>query len=120
MMTIDLAEKIRLLSDGVLYDKAINLVNRHHPSKVKVSDTQLHGLQNTVGTGNLREVYLYINNRLKRKTTSKSVKKFYEDLQVSLKALHTLTTEPCDYLLAKEFIQHVVAEYNYQRSLSDA
>ncbi len=120
MMTIDLAEKIRLLSDGELYDMAIDLVNRHHPSKVKVSDTQLNGLQNTLRSGNLKEVYLYIDNRLKRKTTSKSVKKFYKDLQVSLKNLHTLTTEPCDYLLVKEFIPHVVAEYNYQRSLSDA
>ena len=119
-MTIDLAEKTRLWSDDELYDKAIKLVDRHHPSKVKVSDTQLNGLQNAAGTGNLSEVYLYINNRLKRETTAKSVKKFYKDLQVSLKGLHTRTTEPCDCLLAKEFIQHVVVEYNYQRSLSDA
>ena len=117
-ITIEFAQKIRLLSDGELYGRAINLVERHR--RAKVSEAQLKGIQNAVGTGDLNEVFDYINNRLKRQTTPGPVKEFYKDLKVSLRKLPALTTGACDYLLAKEFIQHVVAEYKYQRELSNA
>ena len=117
-ITIELAQKIRLLSDGELYEEAITLAERHR--RAKVSETQLKGIQNAVGTGDLNEVFDYIDNRLERETTHDQVKKFYKDLKVSLKNLPKLTTEACDCLLAKEFIQHVVVEYKYQRELSNA
>ena len=125
-LTIDQVQKICLLSDGNLYDEAVNFIAEHPDyTHSKVSKAQLSGLQNAVGAGDWNEILLYINNRLNRKTTPKAVKRFYGDLKDYLNGdlkgylndLLTLTTEPCAYLLAKEFIQHLVAEYNYRRSV---
>ena len=112
------AERIRLWSDGKLYPAAVNFAGCYDPSVI--SRHQLNGLWSAVGSGELREVFLYIDNRLKRKTISEELRDFYKELKQELKALDTGTTEQCAYLLAKEFIQHLIAECNYQRSLSDA
>lgn len=109
------AQQIRLFSDGIIYDYAIQFVERHKRAKVSVK--QLSGLQNAVGASNWDEIFRYIDNRLSRKTTLEPVKEFYKDLKNQLNELRTLAAEPGAYLLAKEFIQHLVAEYNYQRSL---
>ena len=109
------AQQIRLFSDGIIYNYAINFVAEH--KSAKVSAKQLSGLQNAVGAGNWDEIFHYIDNRLNRKTTFEPVKRFYKALNGTLNELRTLATEPGAYLLAKEFIQHLVAEYNYQRSL---
>lgn len=140
-ITIEKAQKIRLLSDGKLYDKAIDFVNVHPNSKV--SNAQLNGLWNVVGAGDWKEIFCYINNRLARSTPTKELKQFYQDLKNYLNELpHQVEEtqlvvkseemtrnqrrqvrteiEGYAYLLAKEFIQHLIAEYNYQRSLSNA
>ncbi len=140
-VTIEQAQKIRLLSDVELYDKSIEIVAAHLTTKV--SKTQLSGLQNAVGAGDWSEIFRYIDNRLNRNTTSGELKKFYQDLKNYLNELPKrveetqLVVKPEEmgraqrrqvneeigryaHLLAKEFIQHLVAEYNYQRSLSNA
>ena len=111
-------QEILLFSDRVIYDYAIQFAERHRAAKV--SAKQLGGLQNVLGAGSWDEILCYISNRLSRKTTTPPVKKFYEDLKGSLDELYTLAVEPGPYLLAKEFIQHLIVEYNYQRSLSNA
>ena len=138
---IEQAQKIRLLSDGKFYCDAVDLVAKHDPSKV--SSAQLSGLQNAVGAGDWTEIFCYIDNKLGRDTTSDELKKFYQNLKNYLNGLvkqveeTQLVVKPEEmgraqrrqvsaeidryaYLLAKEFIQHLVAECNYQRSLSNA
>lgn len=140
-MTVEQAQKIRLLSDCELYDKAVDFAKTHRDANV--SRTQLSGLRNAVGAGNRDEIYDYLQNRIERSTTSDKLKKFYQNLENYLSELRglvegtQLVVKPQEmgraqrkqvneeinwyaYLLAKEFIQHLVAEYNYQRSLSNA
>lgn len=140
-VTVEQAQKIHLLSDGELYHDAVNFAKEHVNSKV--SETQLRGLQNAVGAGDSAEIFRYIDNRLGRDTTSEGLKKFYDELKNYLKGLPEQVEETqlvvrpekmgraqrrqvneeingYAYFLAKEFIQHLVAEYNYQRSLSNA
>ena len=141
IVTIDQAQKIRLLSDGELYRDAVDLAAKHAHSKI--SSSQLNGLWNAVGASDWSEIFRYIDNRLGRDTTSKELKNFYQHLKNDLNKLKTIVEEtqlvvkPKEigraqrrqvraeidwhaYLLAKEFIQHLVAECNYQRSLSNA
>jgi len=129
------------LSDGELYENAVNFVETYYSPKV--SKAQLSGLQNALGAGDWNEIFRYIDNRLKRSTTAEDLKNFYQALKDSLKSLpskvekagfvvkpeKTTRAEKRQvnkeiyqyaYLLAKEYIQHIVAEYNYQRALSDA
>ena len=140
-VTIEQAQKIRLLSDGELYRDAVDLVAKH--AHLKVSNSQLSGLQNAVGASDWGEIFRYIDNRLDRNTTSEELKNFYQHLKQDLNKLKTIVEETqlvvkpeemgraqrrqvsaeidqYAYLLAKEFIQHLVAECNYQRSLSNA
>ena len=137
-LTIDQAQKIRLLSDGKLYDKAVNFVVEH-PDYIhsKVSKAQLSGLQNAVRAGDWAEIEDYIKNRLNRNTTPDDLKKFYQDLKDYLDELYgqveklfeideglnrtqkTQVKRRYAYLLAKEFIQHLVAETNYQRQIGE-
>lgn len=135
------SQKIRLLSDEVLYHDAVSFAKEHVNSKV--SETQLRGLQNAVGAGDSAETFRYIDNRLERDTTSDELREFYESLKNYLNGLPERVEETqlvvrpekmgrtqrkqvneeikrYTYLLAKEFIQHLVAQYNYQRSLSNA
>ncbi len=134
-VTIDQAQKIRLLSDGKLYDKAVDFVQTH--LGVKVSKTQLSGLLNAVRSGDWSEIFRYIDNRINRKTTSDELKEFYQSLKnylnqklynqieelltINLNHLNrnerTQAKKQYAHFLAKEFIQHLVAEYNYQRSV---
>ena len=141
-MTTEQGQKIRLLSDGELYKNAVDFVKTHYSPK-KVSKAQLNGLQNAVGAGEWHEIFSYINNRLDRNTTPEDLKSFYGALKDSLNSLHSKVQEVqfvvkpekttraeerqvkkkidrYAYLLAKEYIQHLIAEYNYQRTLSDA
>lgn len=137
-VTIEQARKIRLLSDGELYDKAVDFAQTHRG--VNISKTQLSGLQNTIRSGDWSEIFRYIDNRINRKTTSEELKDLYQKLKNYLNTLRErvektqLVVKPKKmtraqkkqvreeikryaYLLAKEFIQHLVAEYNYQRSV---
>ena len=141
IVTIEQAQKIRLLSDGDLYDEAVDFVKTRCGSKVSI--TQLRGLENTVRSDDWVEIFRYIDNRLGRDTTSDKLGEFYESLKNYLNELLAkveetqLVVKPekmgraqrrqmneeirwYAYLLAKEFIQHLVAEYNYQRSLLNA
>ena len=137
-LTIDQAQKIRLLSDGELYDKAVNFVTEHPDyTHSKVSKTQLSGLQNAVGVGDWAEILGYIKNRLNRNTTSDDLEKFYQDLENYLNELYgqvekffrieeglnrtqrTQAKRRYAYLLAKEFIQHLVAETNCQQQIGE-
>ena len=140
-VTTEQVQKICLLSDGELYENAVNFVETYYSPKV--SKSQLSGLQNAVGAGDWNEIFRYIDNRLARSTTTKDLKNFYGTLKDSLNSLRSKvqevqfvvkpeeTTRAQDrqvnkeidqyaYLLAKEYIQHLIAEYNYQRILSDA
>ena len=140
-MTIEQAQKIRLLSDDKLYCDAVDFVTRHDPSVI--SQTQLNGLWNAVGAGDWQEIVRYIDNRLGRDTISDELWELYqalkndlngllkqvEEIQLVVKPERLMGAEKKQvneeirwyaYLLAKEFIQHLVAEYNYQRSLSNA
>ena len=92
-------QQIRLFSDGIIYNYAINFVEAH--KRAKVSAKQLSGLQNAVRAGNWDEVFCYVNNRLNRKTTPKLVKRFYKDLKNQLNELRTLAAEPSAYLLVE-------------------
>ena len=135
-VTIEKEKKIRLLSDEKLYRDAVKLATSHASSKI--SNNQLSGLWNAVGAGDWNEIVEYINNRLERKTTSGELKEFYQDLKNSLDKLKELVEKTglvvkpegmgraqrrqvsveingYAYLLAKEFIQHLIAEYNYQQ-----
>ena len=141
-VTTEQSQKIRLLSDGELYENVADFVTTHYSPK-RVSKAQLSGLQNVVGAGDLNEIFRYINNRLERSTTAEDLKNFYQALKEYLNSLRSNVQEmgfvvkPEDatraqerqvnkeidqyaYLLAKEYIQHIVAEYNYRRTLSDA
>ncbi len=141
-VTTEQAQEICLLSDSELYENAVDFVKTHYRPK-KVSKAQLSGLQNAVGAGNLNEILLYINNRLERRTTSEDLKNFYQALEDYLNSLRSKVQEvryvvkpekttqtqrsrvneeidQYAYLLAKEYIQHLIAEYNYQRTLSNA
>ena len=140
-MTIEQAQKIRLLSDDKLYCDAVDFVTRHDPSVI--SQAQLNGLWNAVGAGDWQEIVRYIDNRLGRDTISDELRELYqalrndlngllkqvEEIQLVVKPERLMGAEKKQvneeirwyaYLLAKEFIQHLVAEYNYQRSLSNA
>ena len=140
-VTIEQAQQIRLLSDGKLYCDAVDLVAKHAHSKI--SNSQLSGLWNAVGASDWSEIFRYIDNRLDRSTTPDELKKFYQNLKDYLNGLPKqveeiqLVVKPKEmgrtqrrqvsveidwyaYLLGKEFIQHLIAEYNYQRSLSNA
>ena len=142
-VTIERAQQIRLLSDGELYRDAVKLATNHVYASSKISNSQLSGLWNAVGASDWGEIFRYIDNRLDRNTTSDELKKFYQNLKDYLNGLPKqvektqLVVKPTEmgraqrrqvsaeidryaYLLAKEFIQHLVAEYNYQRSLSNA
>ena len=135
-VTVEQGRKIRLLSDGELYDKAIDFAKTHQDAEV--SKTQLSGLQNTVGTGDLVEIFRYIDNRLGRDTIYRELQDFYLDLKTYLTSLrekvegielvvrHEKMTRPekrqveseikrFAHILAQEFIQHLVAEYSYRR-----
>lgn len=139
-VTMEKAQRIRLLSDGQLYDEAVELAQKHAASKV--SKAQLRGLQNAVGTGDWQEITNYIKNRIDRSTTSDELKAVYEDLKKYLNNFigkkegvvveNRLVVIPENStrsetrlkdkeirsyacLLAKEFIQHLVAEFNYLR-----
>ena len=141
-VTTEQVQKICLLSDGELYKNAVDFVKTYYSPK-KVSKAQLSGLQNAVGASDLHEIFRYIDNRLARNTTPEDLKSFYGALKDSLNSLRSKvqevqfvvkpeeTTRTQDrevnkeidryaYLLAKEYIQHLIAEYNYQRTLSDA
>ena len=138
-VTMEQAQKIRLLSDRELYRNAVDLAEKHAHASTKISNSQLSGLWNAVGAGKWSEIFSYIDNRLGRDTTSKELKNFYQHLKQDLNKLKTIVEETqlvvkpkemgraqrrqvsaeidgCAYLLAKEFIQHLIAEYNYQRS----
>lgn len=140
-VTTEQVHKICLLSDGELYENAVNFVEIYYSPKV--SKAQLSGLQNTVGAGDWNEIFRYINNRLERSTTAEDLKNFYQALKDSLNSLRSKVEEAefvvkpekttraeagkinkeidqYAYLLGKEYIQHIVAEYNYKRTLSDA
>ena len=135
-VTTEQLQKICLLSDSELYENAVNLVEAHHGTKI--SKAQLSGLQNAIGAGDSNEVFRYINNRLARSTTRAQLKKFYEELRDYLQGLPSKVQEAglvvipenmtrvqsrkvndeinrYAYLLATEYIQHLVAEYDYQR-----
>ena len=137
-MTTEQLQKICLLSDSELYEDAVEFVKSHR--ETKVSETQLSGLQNAIGVCDYNEIFRYINNRLERSTTSTQLKNFYGKLRDYLQLLPSkvedarLVVTPEDmtrvqsrqvreeinlyaYLLATEYIQHLVAEYNYQRNL---
>ena len=134
-MTTEQLQKICLLSDSELYEDAVKFVEPHRGAKV--SKSQLSGLQNAIGAGDSNEIFRYINNRLDRSTTRAQLKKFYEELRDYLQRLprrfqeaglvvkpENMTraqsrqvNEDITYLLAKEYIQHLVAEYDYQRNL---
>ena len=137
-MTTEQLQKICLLSDSELYEDAVEFVKPHR--ETKVSETQLSGLQNAIGAGDYNEIFRYIKNRLERSTTSAQLKNFYEELRDYLQRLPSKVEEarlvviPEDmtraqskqvkeeinfyaYLLATEYIQHLVAEYDYQRNL---
>ena len=141
-VTTEQVQKICLLSDGELYKNAVDFVKTYYSPK-KVSKAQLSGLQNAVGASDLHEIFRYIDNRLARNTTPEDLKSFYGALKDSLNSLRSKVQEvqfvvkPEEttrtqekqvkteidryaYLLAKEYIQHLIAEYNYQRTLSDA
>ena len=135
-MTVEQGRKIHLLSDQELYDKAIDFAKTHQGAKV--SKTQLSGLQNAVGSGELAEVFRYIDNRLGRDTIYEELRDFYLELKTYLTSLRKevegiqLVVRPektkraekrqveseidrFAHILAQEFIQHLIAEYNYQR-----
>lgn len=141
VVTTEQVHKICLLSDGELYENAVNFVEIYYSPKV--SKAQLSGLQNTFGTGDWNEIFRYIDNRLDRSTTAEDLKNFYQALKDSLNSLRSKVEEAqfvvkpekttraeerkvnkeidqYAYLLGKEYIQHIVAEYNYKRTLSDA
>ena len=141
-VTTEHVQKICLLSDGELYENAVNFAKTHYSPK-KVSKSQLNGLQNAVGAGDWNEIFRYIDNRLARDTTATDLKNFYQALRDDLNSLRNKVQEvqfvvkPEEttraqerqvnkeidryaYLLGKEYIQHVIAEYNYQRTLLDA
>ena len=135
-ITVEQGRKIRLLSDQELYNKAINFAKTHQDAEV--SKTQLSGLQNAVGAGDLDEISRYINNRLERDTIYEELRVFYQELKTYLTVLREkveriqLVVRPEEItraerrqveseidrftlILAQDFIQHLVAEYNYQR-----
>lgn len=139
-MTTEQLQKIYLLSDSELYEDAVEFVKPHR--ETKVSETQLSGLQNAVGAGDYNEIFRYIKNRLRRSTTNAQLKNFYEELRDYLQRLPSKVEEAglvvipenedmtraqrkqvkeeidlYAYLLATEYIQHLVAEYDYQRNL---
>ena len=118
-VTIEQAQKIRLLSDGELYDKAVNFV-KEYPEYIhsKVSNAQLNGLQNAIRAGDWNEILSYADNRLKRGTTVDELRTFYDSLKKYLEELEE--QEEIRYALAKEFIQHLVAEVNYQQQIGES
>lgn len=140
-VTTEQVHKICLLSDGELYENAVNFVEIYYSPKVLKA--QLSGLQNAVGAGDWNEMFRYIDNRLDRSTTAEDLKNFYQALKDSLNSLRSKVEEAqfvvkpekttraeerqvnkeidrYAYLLAKEYIQHIVAEYNYRRTPSNA
>ena len=137
-------QKIILLSDGQLYRDAVNFVSKHNPLRdSQVTKSQLSGLENIVRSHSFAQIISYINHQLGRDTLNNELREFYQNLLPYLEGLpsmieeHQLVSIPENqsraerrklreridqyaYLLAKEFIQHLVAENNYRRSLSNA
>ena len=141
VVTTEQVRKICLLSDVELYENAVDFVETYYSHRV--SKVQLSGLQNAVGAGDWNEIFRYIDNRLERSTTTEDLKNFYQALKNYLNGLPSKVQEAqfvvksekttraqvremnkeinqYAYLLAKEYIQHLIAEYNYKRTLSDA
>jgi hypothetical protein len=144
--TMQLTEqkKIILLSDGQLYRDAVSFVSKQNPLReTQVTKSQLSGLENIVRSHSFAQILGYINHQLGRDTLNDDLREFYQNLLPYLEGLPSMVEEhkfvsipenpsraarrelrekidQYAYLMAKEFIQHLVAENNYQRSLSNA
>ena len=132
-------QKIILLSDGQLYRDAMDFVSKHKPlPDLQVTKSQLSGLENIVHSHSFAQILGYINHQLGRDTLKDELREFYQHLLPYLEGLRSMVEEhqfvsipenasraerrqlrekidEYAYLLAKEFIQHLVAENNYQR-----
>ena len=137
-------QKIILLSDGQLYSDAVTFVSKHNPLRdSQVTKSQLSGLENIVRSHSFAQILSYIKHQLGRDTLNEELREFYQNLLSYLEGLPSMVEEhqfvsktenlsraekrqlreeidKYAYRLAEEFIQHLVAENNYQRSLSNA
>lgn len=140
-LTKEERKKIHLLSDGELYRDALSLAKEHKYLKNhKELRSQLSGLENIVRSHELGQIIDFAKKKTKRDTLSDDLKDLYRDLVSYLESLYQKVKEEYQlviipenvsrsqkkqfnkeaeeyaYLLAKEFVQHLVAEINYQRS----
>lgn len=140
-LTPEERRKINLVSDGKLYEDAISFAKEHDYLKTQRHvKSQLSGLENITRLHELGRIIEFAEKKTRRDTLADDLKVFYRDLTSYLRSFNSkvkkdyqLVIIPEDvtrrqksqlnekaeeyaYFLAKEFIQHLVSEINYQRS----
>jgi len=129
----EVRERIGLLSDGVLYERAIEFARRHEP----VDGAQLNGLLQYAQEW--RDLMQFVDKQRKRAWPQSGrtghYKHFYDDLYEALRQLerdaaefvpaglarHEQQAQTAIYagLLAREFVQHLVTEAQLVRAIGN-
>ncbi len=127
MITEHHLANIRLLSDNELYDEAVNLISRIGGT---IPSAQMNGLLNVTLARPFSKLEEFVKHQRERKTwpyKARYVPRFYSELSRKLENIeHYIPsiTEQQDVsqedkqtlkmLLAREFIQHLLAENDYK------
>ncbi len=139
MLTVAQEQKISLLSDSALYTEAVEFMRHllHDLRSSPIPTSQIMGLLNVSRIGNFGQIYNFVVHQRDRDWpgSKKAIKIFYTELEKvlaekrrSIARSDLLTTgldarkanQEKDELLAalaREYIQHLVAENIYQEAL---
>ncbi len=131
MITEASLRRVDLLSETLLYDAACAFIADFRQAQRKtLPESQLHGLHDIIQAENYQQLKKYMGHQQLRSWShdQEYIKTFYKNLeqritQVMIDALKdmlakdsalTLHDRPeLEMLLAREFIQHLIAEHNY-------
>jgi hypothetical protein len=130
MITEQEQDTIRLLSDTELYDQAMHFM---HGMGRPLPAAQINGLLNIALNNSYDRLLEFIQHQYGRCTVESEVRDFYSRLEQQFRALEAraLTIikaraqpsredlQMLKMLLAREFIQHVLAENGYKEARQD-
>jgi len=128
-LTDEQRKKVWLVSDTILYPEAVTFMRKlveHEDVKQLPKDAQMMGLLNIIKSSKYDDVFDYINHQIERNVD----RVFYEKLRQELTAMQRkriqeefqlIISQPTKQaenaemkelmlLLAREFIQHIIAE----------
>ena len=134
MPTLAQLKKIWMLSDSVLYPEAVAFIQKHVQGSEPLPNSQVMGLFNAAASEQYPALYHFVTHQRDRNWpySKTHIKKFYTSLEETLSLMHRTrlrtefhlledvpgrsvneTRQEVDALmalLAREFIQHVLAE----------